>query len=151
MEVDKKTGDNVFNVANKFLDTVAKVADNISTNIGMGTAVGGVGSAMVKHTVGTPPLQRGAMIGMTCAVTALGTKIGMEGGAAIAKNINIKDSIKKSPHSDPDVEKIPSPVDTNFTVPSILEDGGNSIGDTSPLEMLLSHIFTLNILILLNF
>ena len=50
-----------------------------------------------------------AVIGTTAAVTAAGTKIGLDIASAVSKNFKIEEAIKISPHAEPQVDRIPSP------------------------------------------
>lgn len=90
-----------------------------------------------------PPVQRAALVGGVSAVTAAGTVVGIEIGKGIVNNANLSESIKKSKHSDLNVDRVPSPDDTMINCPLEAND------DTSPLEILLYGLYTLNILELL--
>ena len=50
-----------------------------------------------------------AVIGTTAAVTAAGTKIGLDIASVVSKNFKIEEAIKNSPHAEPQVDRIPSP------------------------------------------
>lgn len=117
----------------------------IAPNIGAGAAAGASASAMVKMTAGIPPLQRSAIVGGTAAITAAGTVVGIEAGKAISKNINISDALKNSRHSDPNIERIPSP---DLDIINCSLEANENI---TPLEVLLNSLLSLNLLELLLF
>jgi len=113
--------------------------EKIAPNLGIGAAAGSATAAAVKHTAGMGPVQRLAVVGTTAFVTAAGTKIGLDIGGAVSKNLNIEESIKNSPHADPQIDRIPSP---DIFIHSPLEE-------TSPLQDLLMYSLALDILILI--
>lgn len=117
----------------------------IIPHIGAGTAADAAVGAKIKSTSGLPPIQRAGAIGATAFITAATTQVGLDVGAALTKNGTIDNAIKSSVHSNPNVDRIPSPGPDAF-VGSPLED---SIIDTSPLEVLLTSMFTLNIFIII--
>ena len=51
---------------------------DLGPNLGIGAAVGKIGSEIIKHTAGMAPAPRIAMVGTTALATAAGTKIGIE-------------------------------------------------------------------------
>jgi hypothetical protein len=66
----------------------------------------------------------------------------VEAAKAISNNMDISNMIKNSPHSNVDPDRIPSP--SNDFINSIIED-------FTPLEVLLSTQFILNLVILILF
>src|ERR1700727_1990191 len=123
--------------------TIGQMAtEKVVGNVGVGTAAGTAAGSAIKYSVGMPPFQRLLVVGGTASVTAAGTKLGLEVAETLSKNINIKESIKNSPHGDTQLDRIPSP-DSDF-INSPLE---NDI--TSPLQDLLYYSFILDILILI--
>jgi hypothetical protein len=120
-------------------DASKMALEKIAPNLGVGAAAGSAASAAIKYTAGMGPLQRLAVIGSSAVVTAGGTKIGLDVGGAISKNMNIEEAIKNSPHADPQVDRIPSP---DIFIHSPLEE-------TSPLQDLLMYSLALDIFILL--
>ena len=90
--------------------------------------------------LGLPPVQRLAFVGGAAAVGALGTKVGLDAGAAVSRNIQITESIKKSAHANTNVDEIPSPTDSGSNVFSPWED------ESVPLLDLIDNLFTLNVL-----
>ena len=87
-------------------DASTMVLDKIVPNLGVGAAAGSAASAAVKFTSGMPPVQRLAAIGATAAVTAAGTKVGLDAASAISKNFGIEETIKNSPDTDPQVVRV---------------------------------------------
>lgn len=120
-------------------DASKMVLEKIAPNLGVGAAAGSAAAAAIKYTAGMGPLQRLAVIGSSAVVTAGGTKIGLDVGGAISKNMNIEEAIKNSPHADPQIDRIPSP---DIFIHSPLEE-------TSPLQDLLMYSLALDIFILL--
>lgn len=100
---------------------------------------------MVKATSSLPPVQRAVVIGGTAGITAAATQIGLGVGSSVFKNSEDILSIANSKHSDPDINRIPSPDIDNIFINSILEKDELR----SPLEELLIYQFLLNLLILM--
>lgn len=121
-------------------EAVKWLMKKIVPNLGAGAAAGAAASAAVKATAGLPPHQRAVVVGATSFVTAGATKVGLEIGTSISKNLDITESIKNSKHADPNIDRIPSP---DIEINSPLE---NEI--TSPLQDLFIYNFTLDLLIL---
>jgi hypothetical protein len=134
-------------IVNSTLETVKKAVEitvkNTVPSLGAGAATGAATAAMVKSTQGIPPVQRLGLIGATAVVTSGATAFGLKAGSALAKNINVSSIIENSRHADPDINRIPSP-DLENIIQNPLE-----IGDTSPLETILTSIFAFNVFILL--
>jgi hypothetical protein len=123
------------------------VVQQIAPNIGAGAAAGTATAAMVKATTGLPAFQRMGLIGGTAVITAASTKVGLNIGKAISKESDIMDSIKNSEFCDSNIERIPSP--DNIFINSVLEKNEQINIENSPLEVLLTSLFTLNVLTLL--
>ena len=137
INIDKELGDKI---ATNIGKVVAKSIDVIAPNVGAGAAAGTIGAAALKASAGLPPAQRLTFVGGSAAVGALGTKIGLDAGAAISKNLILTDSLKNSPHANPNVDHIPSPTDSGPFIFSVLED------DSIPLLDLIENLFSLNVL-----
>jgi hypothetical protein len=136
-KISKRLVDNSLkNVA----DASTMVLDKIAPNLGVGAAAGTAASAALKITSGMAPVQRLAVIGATAAVTAAGTKVGLDVASAISKNIGIEEAIKNSPHAEPLVGRVPSP-DLDFIL--------SPLEKTSPLQDLLMYSIALDIIILI--
>lgn len=143
-----------FSINKKFADTIVdKIGDatkvalsTIVPNIGAGAAAGTVGAAALKLSSGLPPLQRAAFVGASTLGSAATAKLGLDIGAAASKNLNIKESIKNSPHADVNIDSIPSP-DGGF-INSVLE-ASEQINNYTPLEELIIYQFSLNAIILI--
>jgi hypothetical protein len=139
-KVQGQIGKNVVHeIGEKIVKGVKQGIINIGPSIGVTAAGGTVGAAMVKSTQGLPPLQRLALIGGSVGVSTAASKVGLEGGKYLVNNIDIVETIKNSKHSDPNVDNIPSPSDSNFTINSPLEE-------EIPLLGLLNSILSLNVL-----
>ena len=137
VKIDKK----IFHKGAQFAKETAKVLLEHADTVLPGFGGGMVGTAMVKYSQSMPPLQRLGMIAGTTVVAAAGTKIGTDIGKSITSNTDIMSSIKKSEHSNPDPDRVPSP-DNDF-INSPLE-----ITELySPLEVLIISMFKLNVLI----
>jgi hypothetical protein len=134
----------LFDEGLKNIGLASKMAlEKIAPNLGVGAAAGSAAGATIKYSAGMAPLQRLAAIGTTAAVTAAGTKIGLEFGGLVSKNNYIETAIKNSPHADPDIDRIPSP----SAEPSFFIQSPADI--TSPLQDLLMYSLALDILILI--
>jgi hypothetical protein len=61
---------------------------DLGPNLGIGAAVGKIGSEVIKNTAGMAPAPapRMAMVGTSALVMAAGTKIGIELGKALIEN-----------------------------------------------------------------
>lgn len=150
LKSEKNDNDEVYHfkikksTVDKIVDTAQSLsgvfASTVVPNIGAAAAAGTVGASVVKTTVGMPPLQRGVLIGGASAITAAGTVLGIDVGKSISKNLDLSESIKNSPHGDPDITRIPSPESDLINSP--LE----AMENFSPLEVLLNSLVTLNIL-----
>jgi Cytochrome C and Quinol oxidase polypeptide I len=140
IKASKKTVDDVINT---FATGIKMFGENIAPNVGAGAAAGSAAAAMVKATAGLPPLQRAASIGGIAAITAAGTSVGLQAGKSITKNVGILDLIKNSKHSDTNIERVPSPD------PFIINSPVETIDNSTPLEVLLQSILSLEILELL--
>ena len=117
--------------------------EKIAPNLGVGAAAGSAAGAAIKYSAGMAPLHRLAVIGTTAAATAAGTKIGLDLGGVVSKNINIEEAIKNSPHAEPKTDRIPSPsAEPDFFIASPADI-------TSPLQELLMYSLALDILILI--
>jgi hypothetical protein len=139
LKMDKKLFDSGLENIGK---TIKIATEKIAPNIGVGAATGAATAAAFKNTAGMLIAARLLVVGSTAAATAAGTKIGLDVGTAISKNIGIDEMITKSPHADPQHDRIPSP-DPNI-INSPLENDM-----TSPLQDLLLSSFVLDILILI--
>lgn len=126
-------------------EVVLKSVEQVIPNIGAGAAAGTSAVGVLKLTQGLTPAQRLVATGITSFVVATGTQAGLKASTAIAKNVDFNNMIKDFPHSDPDINRVPSP-DQNFTIHSPLEK--LELND-SPLEIILSSILSINICILL--
>jgi hypothetical protein len=133
----------------KNLGDASKFAfEKLAPNLGVGAATGTAAGAVIKYTAGMPPLQRLALIGSTAAVTATGTKVGLEFGTAVSKNLNLEEAIKNSPHADPDVTRIPSPSSLGDELDYFIRSPADI---TSPLQDILIYSLALDIIILILF
>jgi len=74
-KIKKKVIDNVWE---KGTDIIMSGVKDLGPNLGIGAAVGKIGSEIIKHTAGMAPAPRIAMVGTTALATAAGTKIGIE-------------------------------------------------------------------------
>jgi hypothetical protein len=84
-----------------------------------------------------PVLPRLLLTGATTAVSAGGAKVGLDVGGSISKNLDLTSAIKNSPHSNPQIDRIPSPdVFHSFLNPS--EVNVSFLDSHSPLEVLLT-------------
>ena len=66
-------------------------ATKVGSNVGVGTAAGTAATAAVKYTAGMSPGPRVAFVVGIAAITAAGTKVGLDPlreGTAISKNID---------------------------------------------------------------
>jgi hypothetical protein len=66
------------NVWEKGTDIIMSGVKDLGPNLGIGAAVGKIGSEIIKHTAGMAPAPRIAMVGTTALATAAGTKIVIE-------------------------------------------------------------------------
>jgi len=131
-------------IVDKIGDATKVALATIVTNIGAGVAAGTVGAAALKLSTGMPPLQRAALVGASTLGSAATTKVGLDLGAAVSKNLNIKEAIKNSPHADVNIDRIPSP-DIDF-INSVLE-ASEQVNNYTPLEELINYQFTVNAII----
>jgi hypothetical protein len=116
--------------------------------MGAGAAAGTAAAAAIKNIPGTP-MQKIAIASGTAAAVAAGTKAGLDAGKAFSENFNYSSAIKNLPHSNPQIDRIPSP-DMDM-IRSVLEPSEirSSFTDTHiPLETLLTSQLTFNLLIL---
>ena len=76
------------NILEKGTDLIMSGVKDLGPNLGIGAAVGKIGSEIIKHTAGMAPAPRIAMVGTTALATAAGTKIGIEslGSKALIEN-----------------------------------------------------------------
>jgi hypothetical protein len=152
LSIQSQTGDNnkeyySFKADKNFIDktfnavgtSIKVISNTVGSNLGIASAAGVAASAMIKSTTSLPPVQRTLLVGGISAVTAAGTTLGIKTGESLANNIYI-DSIKNSPHADPNINRVPSP--DPFIANSPLES--NDI--TTPLEELLGVIVSYQIL-----
>lgn len=143
-----------FSINKKIADTIvdkatlvaSPILSTILPNIGAGAAAGTVGAAALKFSSGLPPLQRAAFVGASTLGSAPTAKLVLDIGAAASKILNIKESIKNSPHADVNIESIPSP-EGGF-INSVLE-ASEQINNYTPLEELIIYQFSLNAIILI--
>lgn len=93
------------------INTIAKAIESVGgqivNNAAAGAAGGAVGAAVIKATSSIPPLQRLAAVGASVLVASTSATVGIGVGKAIIKNS--VSGIKTSPHSDSNVDRIPSP------------------------------------------
>jgi hypothetical protein len=141
LSIQSQTGDNNFidKTFNAVGTSIKVISNTVGSNLGIASAAGVAASAMIKSTTSLPPVQRTLLVGGISAVTAAGTTLGIKTGESLANNISI-DSIKNSPHADPNINRVPSP--DPFIANSPLES--NDI--TTPLEELLGVIVSYQIL-----
>lgn len=145
-KVEKKVADN-------FVHSVGEAAKIAATtfipNTASGLAAGTIGAAVLKATAGLPPTHRATAVAGSMVIGAAATTIGMNIGKNIAKTADIgklvTDSIKSSPHSNPDPNIVPSPTDINFPNFSKYVEDISVKREDSPLFILLVSMFTLNI------
>ncbi len=128
------------NTAKVFVENAGQALKHFGENWAAGAAGGASGVAMVKATSGMAPLPRVALVGSTALVATTGVKVGQEIGKAITSNDIFANSMKESPHSNPDPERIPSPDPDIINSP--LENGDLY----SPLEIILISMLKLNVL-----
>jgi hypothetical protein len=135
--------------ANKAIESAGMMgkafAENVGPNLGAAAAGGSAAGTAFKATQGVPMLQRLAIVGGVAFVTTLSTKTALNVGVAKANNMDILSSIKSSPHSNTNPDRIPSPDPYGF-IHSPLE--GWEL-ECSPLETILSSILSLNVSVLL--
>jgi hypothetical protein len=98
---------------------------SIVPNMGAGAAGGSAAAAIIKATTSMPMAQRVALTAVTAGTTGLATKVGIETGAPIVKNLDLTSAIKSSKLAD--LKKTgntpPSSTDSsNDYVLSVLED-----------------------------
>jgi hypothetical protein len=119
-KIKKNIVDNAIDKGKEILWTGFK---DIGPNLGIGAAAGKVASEAFKATGGLPVVPRIAVVGSTALATAAGTKIGIELGKAVAKNLEIKSEIDSSNLELNAKDGIESPTefDSGF-IHSILED-----------------------------
>lgn len=127
------------------INTIAKAIESVGgqivNNVAAGAAGGAVGAAVIKATSSIPPLQRIAAVGASVLVASTSATVGIGVGKAIIKNS--VSGIKTSPHSDSNVDRIPSPEE--YPNNSVLEST-ESI-DGSLLYTLIRSDFILTLLI----
>jgi cytochrome c oxidase subunit 2 len=141
-KLPKKVVDRALDVGS---EVIKSTVEHVIPNIGAGAAAGSAASTILKVSSALPPAQRMALAGASAFVVGAGAQAGLVAGTAIAKNTDIQSMIKNSPHSDPNLDRIPSP-DPIFLIQSPLEKWEI---DPSPLEIILSGILSININILL--
>jgi hypothetical protein len=128
-------------------ETSKAVVEHVIPNIGAGAAACTVAAAAYKASLHLPIPQRLAVVGGTAFATSAGVQGGISGVQALVKHSGLKESIqeaiKNSPHSDPKIDRIPTPE------PFIQSPLENWEIETSPLETLLSSILSLNVCIFL--
>ena len=130
------------------LTRVVAASQEVIPNVGAGAAAGTIGAAALKTSTSLPLGQRLVVVGTTAFVGAAATQAGLNLGMAKVKNIDIKSVIKDSPHTDPNVNRIPSPgPDVWLCLPNSPLEKWEI--DSSPLEVFLSSILTLNVCVLL--
>jgi hypothetical protein len=78
--------DLIADVWEKGKSLVATSATDIAPNIGVGAAVGKIGSEIIKQTAGMAPGQRLALVGSSALVTAVGVKVGLGLGEYLTEN-----------------------------------------------------------------
>jgi hypothetical protein len=131
------------NLLDKSLEVVGEATKAVVPQLGAFAAAGTVGAAVIKTTAGLPPIQRGVALAGSTFITSTSTKLGLEMANNIANNLSVATDIKKSKHSNPNIDNIPSP-DNEFCAFNPLE-----IGDLkSPLENLITYSFIFNIFII---
>src|ERR1700730_19457979 len=126
------------------------IIKEITPNIGAAGAGGAAAAAMVKASTTLPPMQRAVAIGGTAFITSASVKLGLEAASKISDNIDLlmsstdTDTKSEPEQNNPDIDfdNLDYPIDISF-VNSPIE-----IGDTSPLEFLLTTQLTFNIFIL---
>jgi flavodoxin len=116
------------NIWEKGTDIIMSGVKDLGPNLGIGAAVGKVGSEIIKHTAGMAPAPRIAMVGTTALATAAGTKIGIELGKALIENKKRVTEIEANKLDTIDISGENSP--TEF-------DGGfiHSVLDTNEIEI----------------
>jgi hypothetical protein len=136
-------------LVNKALDVsteiVKETAVKVIPNLGAGAAAGSAASTVLKMSATLPPAQRLVLAGSAAFVVGRTTQLGLSTGTSIAKNIDLNDMIKDSPHANTKLDRAPSP-DPNFTINSPLEYGDI---ETSPLHTILVNVLSINTNILL--
>jgi hypothetical protein len=93
---------------------------HIAHNTGAGAAGATVGSALVKATTGVAPIPRLALVSSGTLLASASTKLGIDGATYFSENINIMNAIKKYPHSNPNIDRVPSP---DSFINAVLEKG----------------------------
>lgn len=86
--------DIIESVWEKGTDIIVSGVKDLGPNLGIGAAVGKVGSEVIKNTAGMAPAPRVAMLATSALVTAAGTKIGIELGKALIENKKIDSEIE---------------------------------------------------------
>jgi hypothetical protein len=105
-KIPKKTVDKTLEIIGNVAE---KAVEQVIPNIGAGAAAGTIGATALKLTQTLPPAQRLAVVGATAFVGAVGTQAGLSAATALMKNVDISSAIKNSPHSNPDINRVPSP------------------------------------------
>jgi hypothetical protein len=124
-KIKKEVIDNIWE---KGTDLIMSGVKDLGPNLGIGAAVGKIGSEIIKHTAGMAPAPRIAMVGTTALATAAGTKIGIELGKALIENKKRDTEIEANKLDTVDISGRNSP--TEF-------DGGfiHSVLDTNEIEI----------------
>jgi len=139
-EISKSLGDKIMSIGK---DIILEGVNTIAPNFGVGAAASAAAVGVFKATSGVPLGQRMILLRATTTVIAIGSKVGLDLGTSISRNMDLTDAIKNSKHGNVDPDKIPSPDGDEIRCP--LEQGDM----LSPLEEILRSQLTLNILILI--
>ena len=120
------------------------IVDKVVPNLGAVAAGSALGNAMVKASAGQPLTTRMVLGGGGIFVGTVSSKVAMGVANKVTKNDALYDFIQSSPHSDPKIDRVPSPGVGPINSP--LEKGDLF---HSPLEDLLGYSLILNFLILI--
>jgi len=88
--------DLIDSVWEKGTDIIVSGVKDLGPNLGIGAAVGKIGSEVIKNTSGMAPAPRMLMVGTSALATAVGTKVGIELGKALMENKKINSEIEAS-------------------------------------------------------
>ena len=163
---DKYTFEVKGEVPKKPTDMLLTISGNLLSksfeSLGAAGAGGSAAAAMAKASVGVPSLQRVVLIGSSGFITSAGVLFGIRGANAVADRVElekIRSLYLSSKHSNPDINRIPSPditmINSPLEMPTPLGNLVDVIFSYNMLELiiiilLIYIIFNRNILIVIS-